>query len=146
MTQIILPLLLHLLFNVKSFRPGGRNAKKPHPLKLNFPFKKPIIQFVSDLNTRKRFCVNSTLPISIVPDRKIIKRKEIRQIFSEMETHKKRSELDVTVRYKNGIPLTVNFCHDTKVTIQANYNFNQTVLSKNKFGQIVRSSQVTVNM
>lgn len=104
LSETIIPLALSLPTNLKSFRLGGVNAKRPRPLKIHFSAKEVALQFVNDFNASKRSYAGPSPTISVVRDRTVAERLEIRRIYAELEDRKKNGELGVAVRYKNGVP------------------------------------------
>ncbi|KAL4113468.1 hypothetical protein QTP88_017083 [Uroleucon formosanum] len=98
LSEMILPLTLTLPPNLKLFRLGRPNAKRPRLLKINFPSKESALQFVRDFNTNKRSSSDHLPTILVVRDRTLAERLEIRRIYAELEARKKNGELEVTVR------------------------------------------------
>ena len=84
LSEIIVPLALSLPPNLKLFRLGGVNAKRPRPLKIPFPTKDSALQFVSDCNTSKRSFTGPPPTISVVRDHTVAERLEIRRIYAEL--------------------------------------------------------------
>lgn len=110
--EAIQPFSMSLPPNPKLFRLGRVNAlsEKPRPLKVVFPSKELAFQFVSDYNTSKRSADSGShrcKTIHISRDRTFLERQEIRGVYAELDNRKKQGELNISIRYKNGIPRIV---------------------------------------
>lgn len=114
-SEIILLFSLSLPPNLKSFRLRGVNAKRPRPLKIHFSAKELALQFVDGFNMSKQSYTDLPPTISVVRNRMVAERLEIRWIHAELEARKKNGELGVAVMYKNGVSFIVNNRHEVSV-------------------------------
>jgi hypothetical protein len=94
--------------NIKSLRLGRANNKNPRPLKVIFPSKEQALKCINDFNVGRRSQDVPNLTISVARDRTLLERQEIRRIYSELDNRKKSGELNITIRYRNGIPTIVS--------------------------------------
>lgn len=101
------PCNLTLPQDLKLFRLGHKISGKPRPLKVVLPSKEVALSLVSAFNSHKRNKLVPTNSISISRDRTLLERKEIRHVYTELENRKKNGDHNISIRYRNGIPLIV---------------------------------------
>lgn len=87
LSDSVLQLSMSLPPNMKMIRSGHTNGKNPRQLKIIFPSKAISLQIIRDLvaNTRSRSAVNSPLSVSIIRDRTLMGKQQIRQVYVDLE-------------------------------------------------------------
>jgi len=65
------------------------------------------LNLVSVFNSHKRTQSVPAISISISRDRTLLERQEIRRVYTELENRKKNGEHNISINYRNGIPLIV---------------------------------------
>lgn len=101
------PCNLTLPQDLKLFRLGRKISGKPRPLKVVLSSKEMALSLVSAFNSHKRTQLVPANSISISRDRTLLERQEIRRVYTELENRKKSGEHNISIRYRNGIPLIV---------------------------------------
>jgi hypothetical protein len=122
------PCNLTLPQDLKLFRLGRKISGKPRPLKVVLQSKEMALSLVSVFNSHKRTQSVPANSISISRDRTLLERQEIRRVYTELENRKKNGEHNISIKYRNGIPLIVP--NDGGVT-GSHSNHPSSSLSKN---------------
>jgi len=84
--------------------------------------KDEIFHIISTFNKTKKIC--PAIEISILRDRTLMERKQIRQTYAELKERKvgwRNGEMDIIIKYINGMPRIINLRQD----------FNKPLASKN---------------
>ncbi|KAF0701871.1 Reverse transcriptase domain-containing protein, partial [Aphis craccivora] len=137
LSQSLLPLAMSLPADVKMIRLGRTIGKNPRPLKVIFSSKITSHQFIKDFVTdmRSRAATDPPLLVSVVRDRTLMERQQVRQVYADLVQRRKNGENNIVVRHFNGVPSIV----------QANKDFqlNHTA-QRHKHGSLLTS--MTLNL
>lgn len=109
LSESILPLAMSLPADVKMIRLGRTIGKNPRPLKVIFSSKNTSQQFIKDFLTgmRSRAATDPPLLVSVVRDRTLMERQQVRQVYADLEQRRKNGENNIMVRHFNGVPSIV---------------------------------------
>ncbi|CAI6360072.1 unnamed protein product [Macrosiphum euphorbiae] len=130
LSESILPLAMSLPSDVKMIRLGRTIGKNPRPLKVIFSSKITSQQFIKDFVTgmRSRTTTDPPLLVSVVRDRTLMERQQVRQVYADLEQRRKNGENNIVVRHFNGVPSIVQ----AKKDFQLNHTTHRHVtLAKN---------------
>lgn len=111
--EAIHPISMSIPSESKLFRLGRPNKDKPRPLKIIFPSKEQAFSFIIEFNTSKRSVGSDNLlqSINISRDRTLLERQEIRRVYQELDSRKKKGEHNISIRYRNGAPHIMSSDH-----------------------------------
>ncbi|KAL5245838.1 hypothetical protein ACI65C_013246 [Semiaphis heraclei] len=109
LSESILPLAISLPPDVKMIRLGRTIGKNPRPLKVIFSSKIASQQFTKDFVTgmRSRAATDPPLLVSVVRDRTLMERQQVRQVYADLEQRRRNGENNIVVRHFNGVPSIV---------------------------------------
>lgn len=90
--------------NIKVVRLGGHLSKKPRPLKLIFKTKDEAANLLLKFKQSTRNGSNISNNLRLVRDKTSLERQLLRSSHAELERRKQSGELNLAVRYINGVP------------------------------------------
>lgn len=94
--------------NLKTYRLGGPQSKKPRPIKVVLENPSDVNKFFSSLDTAKAKEVDPLLSeISVSRDKTPREREYLSSLRTELDDRTKAGERNLTIKYKNGIPQIV---------------------------------------
>jgi len=95
--------------DVKMIRLSRTIGKNPRPFKVIFPSEVISLQFMRNFVTgmRSRAATNPPLLVSVVRDRTLIERQQLRQVYANLEQRRKNGEHNIVTSHFKGVPSIV---------------------------------------
>lgn len=92
---------------IKVIRIGKQSPGKPRPIKITFANSVDAITFFKKFSSCSIEEVFPGSKIDISRDRTLMERSHLKELRNELEARKKTGEVDLTIRYQNGVPAIV---------------------------------------